>query len=63
MAVTTNKNEWVNNFAKSIGEGGENANPTGGSGEGGTTDKYDALETTSYKEMQRIKLLNMLMIR
>ena len=57
MAVTTNKNEWVNNFAKSIGEGGDNSvNPTGGSGEGGTTDKYDALETTSYKEMLSSKI-------
>ena len=57
MAVTTNKNEWVNNFAKSIGEGGDKTvSPTGGSGEGGNTDKYDALETTSYKEMLSSKI-------
>ena len=58
MAVTTNKQEWVNNFSKAIGNTGENAvTPTGGSGEGGNTpDKYDALETTSYKEMLSSKI-------
>ena len=57
MAVTTNKNEWVNTFANAIGASGDNAvTPTGGQKEEGNTDKYAALETTSYKDMLSSKI-------
>lgn len=54
MAVETNKTKWTDSFAKSIGV---TTNPTGG--EGGSeqpTDKYDALEYTSYKDMLSSKI-------
>ncbi len=54
MAVETNKTKWTDSFAKSIGV---TTNPTGG--EGGNeqpTDKYDALEYTSYKDMLSSKI-------
>lgn len=54
MAVETNRSKWVDSFAKSIGvstggTGGE-SNPSGES------DKYAALETTSYKDMLSSKI-------
>lgn len=54
MAVETNRSKWVDSFAKSIGvstggTGGE-SNPSG------ETDKYAALETTSYKDMLSSKI-------
>ena len=55
MAVETNKSKWTDSFAKSIGV---TTNPTGGEGGGDNpqTDKYDALEYTSYKDMLSSKI-------
>lgn len=55
MAVETNKTKWTDSFAKSIGV---TTNPTGGEGGGDNpqTDKYDALEYTSYKDMLSSKI-------
>ncbi len=58
MAVETNKDKWTQAFAQSIGVGG-GSNPSQEGGEGGNqnnTDKYAALETTSYKDMLSSKI-------
>ncbi len=52
MAVETNKTKWTDAFAKSIGA----STSPGGQGEGTPTDKYDALEYTSYKDMLSSKI-------
>ncbi len=60
MAVKTNKTEWVDSFAKSIGESsGSVAGSDVNTNPGATTsnpDKYAALETTSYKDMLSSKI-------
>ncbi len=57
MAVETNKTNWVKNFSNAIGnDGGSNPSPQPEGGEGGNTDKYAALETTSYKDMLSSKI-------
>lgn len=56
MAVTTNKNEWVNTFANAIGESNPPAQPNAEGGASGNNDKYAALETTSYKDMLSSKI-------
>jgi len=54
MAVQTNRDQWVQAFADKIGA---NNSPTGGEGGGNNpTDKYDALEYTSYKDMLSSKI-------
>lgn len=62
MAISTNKNEWVNAFANKINA---NNSTIGGSGSGSvdnnnerpaTPDKYDSLQYTSYKDMLSSKI-------
>ena len=54
MAVETNRSKWVDSFAKSIGV--STGGTSGESNPSGETDKYAALETTSYKDMLSSKI-------
>lgn len=56
MAVQTNRDQWVQNFANAIGQSGENAASSNEGGNAGATDKYTTLETTSYKDMLSSKI-------
>lgn len=55
MAVETNKDQWVKQFGQAIGEGG-NPNPISENNGNMPTDKHEALEYVSYKDMLSSKI-------